>query len=153
VPTKNPAIFQSITGGSIETVQILKDASAASIYGARASNGVIIVTTRNGSNANGKMNIQFNSGWSMQTVQPQHLPMLDAEGRGVALWRAAVNDKTDPNAGYPQIYQYDWNGDYDKPVLNKVLIQPYVGGDTTEPVGNTDWQDVLYSNALVLQMN
>jgi len=149
VPTKNPAIFQSITGGSIESVQILKDASAASIYGARASNGVIIVTTRNGSNANGKMNIQFNSGWSMQTVQPQHLPMLDAEGRGVALWRAAVNDKTDPNAGYPQIYQYDWNGDYNKPVLNKVLIQPYVGGDTTEPVGNTDWQAVLYDNALV----
>jgi TonB-linked SusC/RagA family outer membrane protein len=149
VPTKNPAIFQSITGGSIESVQILKDASAASIYGARASNGVIIVTTRNGSSANGKMTIQFNSGWSMQTVQPQKLPMLDAEGRGVALWQASVNDKTDPNAGYPQIYQYDWNGNYDKPVLNKVLIQPYVGGDTTEPVGNTDWQSVVYDNALI----
>lgn len=149
VPTKNPLIFQSITAGSIESVQILKDASAASIYGSRASNGVIIVTTRNGSNANGKMTIQFNSGWSVQTVKPQHLPMLDAEGRGVALWRAAVNDRTDPNAGYKDIYQYDWNGDFDKPVLNEVLIQPYVGGDTTEPVGNTDWQAESYDNALV----
>jgi TonB-linked SusC/RagA family outer membrane protein len=150
VPTKTPLIFQSMTAGAIESVQILKDASAASIYGSRASNGVIIVTTRNGStNPGGKMTIQLNSGVSYQTVKPQKLPMLDAHGRGVALWQAQVNDRTDPNAGYPEIYQYDWNGDYDKPVLNEVIIQPYVGGDTTEPVGNTDWQKETYENAIV----
>jgi len=150
VPTKNPLIFQSITGGAIESVQILKDASAASIYGSRASNGVIIITTRNGStNAGGKMTIQLNSGVSVQTVKPQKLPMLDAYGRGVALWRAQVNDRTDPDAGYPQIYTYDWNGDYDKPVLNKVNILPFVGGDSLEPVGNTDWQKATYENAIV----
>jgi len=43
---------------SIANVQVLKDASAESIYGARASNGVIIVTTKNGGNTNGK--VDFN---------------------------------------------------------------------------------------------
>ncbi|MDZ7776628.1 MAG: TonB-dependent receptor plug domain-containing protein [Bacteroidales bacterium] len=46
-PYRNvPEVFQSLTAGSIESVQILKDASASSIYGARASNGVIIVETK-----------------------------------------------------------------------------------------------------------
>lgn len=145
-PTKNPRIFQSLNPASIESVQILKDASAASIYGSRASNGVIIVTTKSGA---GKMTIQLNSGVTVQTVKPQKLKMLDAEGRGRALWQAAVNDRTDPNTGYSSIYTYDWNGDYDKPVLNKVNIQPFVGGDSLEPVGNTDWQDATYENAIV----
>ena len=48
VPTKPPEVFQSLPASSIESVQILKDASAASIYGSRASNGVIIVTTKDG---------------------------------------------------------------------------------------------------------
>lgn len=150
VPTKSPLIFQSMTSGAIESVQILKDASAASIYGSRASNGVIIVTTRNGSNnPQGRMSIQLNSGLTLQTLNPQKFDMLDAEGRGKALWRGAVNDKTDPNTVAASIYTYDWNGNYDNPVLNKVNIQPYVGGDPNVPVGNTDWQDATYDNALV----
>ncbi|MFC0772378.1 SusC/RagA family TonB-linked outer membrane protein [Terrimonas alba] len=145
-PTKNPQIFQSLNPGSIESVQILKDASAASIYGSRASNGVIIVTTKNGS---GKVNIQLNSGLTFQSMKPQKLKMLDGEGRGKALWRGAVNDKTDPNKVAPLIYKYDWNGDFDKPVLNKVNIQPFVGGDSSVPVGNTDWQDAVYDRGIV----
>ena len=145
-PTKNPQIFQSLNPSSIESVQILKDASAASIYGSRASNGVIIVTTKNG---NGKLSIQFNTSLTYQTMKPQKLKMLNAEQRGQALWQGAVNDGTDPNSVVPLIYTYDWNGDYTKPVLNKVNIQPYVGGDSTVPVGNTDWQDATYDNAWV----
>ncbi|WP_153800466.1 SusC/RagA family TonB-linked outer membrane protein [Foetidibacter luteolus] len=150
VPTKRPQVFQSLTGGAIESVQILKDASAASIYGSRASNGVIIVTTRNGSNnPGGKLNVQVNSSLTRQSVTPQKLTMLNAEDRGRALWQAAVNDRTDPNTALSSIYQYDWNGDYDKPVLSKVNIQPFVGGDQNVPVGNTDWQDEVYDAAMV----
>ena len=145
-PTKNPSIFQSLNPSTIETVQILKDASAASIYGSRASNGVIIVTTKNGS---GKLNIQLNSSATYQSMKPQKLTMMDADQRGIALWRGAVNDRTDPNVGYSSIYTYDWNGDYDNPVLNKVNIQPFVGGDPNVPVGNTDWQDASYHPAWV----
>jgi len=145
-PTKNPQVFQSLNPSSIESVQILKDASAASIYGSRASNGVIIVTTKGGT---GKVNVELNTGVTWQTMKPQKLDMLDAEGRGRALWRGAVNDGTNPNTIAPLIYTYDWNGDFAKPILNKVNIQPFVGGDPNIPVGNTNWQDAAYENALV----
>lgn len=46
VPTTRPEVFQNMDPATIASVQVLKDASAASIYGARASNGVIIVTTK-----------------------------------------------------------------------------------------------------------
>ncbi len=61
MPTKRPEVFQGLNPNSIESIQVLKDASASSIYGSRASNGVIIVTTKNGSNSNGKISIDFNS--------------------------------------------------------------------------------------------
>ena len=82
-------------------------------------------------------------------MKPQKLEMLDAEGRGRALWGGAVNDRTDPNTVAPAIYTYDWNGDYNNPVLSKVNIQPFVGGDPNVPVGNTDWQDASYDDGLV----
>jgi TonB-dependent SusC/RagA subfamily outer membrane receptor len=58
IPTTRPEVFQNMSPANIASVQVLKDASAASIYGARASNGVIIVTTKNGGNTNGKVQFQ-----------------------------------------------------------------------------------------------
>lgn len=46
IPTTRPEVFQNMSPANIESIQVLKDASAVSIYGARASNGVIIVTTK-----------------------------------------------------------------------------------------------------------
>ena len=81
----------------------MKDASASSIYGSRASNGVIIVTTKNGATDN-KMHIQFNTSITRQTEKPWQEDLLSSYDRGVALWRAAVNDGTDPNnTGKPDI--------------------------------------------------
>jgi len=149
VPTTRYEDFANLNTNSISSIQVLKDASASSIYGSRAANGVIIVTTKNGSN-NGKTHIQLNSNLSWQTNKPWQEPVLSSNDRGVALWRAAVNDKSDPNNNSTrEIYQYDWNNDYSNPVLNKVLINPFVGGDTSEPVGNTNWQDALYKTAMI----
>lgn len=150
VPTKRASVFRNLNPNSIASVQILKDASASSIYGARASNGVIIVTTKEGKGRAGqeRVNIQFNSSISAQTEKPWREDMLNAEERGRILWRASVNDKTDPSV-HKSIYTYDWNGDYNNPVLNKINIQPFVGGDSLEPVGNTDWQDASYETALI----
>ena len=75
--------------------------------------------------------------------------MLNSVDRGKALWQASVNDRTDPTAGYGEIYNFDWNNDFNNPVLNSVTLQPFVGGDPNTPVGNTDWQDASYENALV----
>lgn len=150
VPTKRYEDFAALSPGSIESVQILKDASASSIYGSRASNGVIIVTTQNG--GNNRVSVQLNSSISLQTTRPWEEPVLDAEGRGRALWRAAVNDRTNPNTN-TAIYSYDWNGDFDNPVLNKVNITPFVGGDQNEPAGNTNWQKEVFHKAVVTSNN
>lgn len=149
IPTTRPEVFQNLDPANISSVQVLKDASAASIYGARASNGVIIVTTRNGSNTEGKVNIQFNSSVSSQSEKSMRFKMLNSVDRGRALWQASVNDRQDPAAGYGEIYNFDWNKNFDNPVLNKVTIQPLVGGDPKTPAGDTDWQDVMYKTGFV----
>lgn len=150
VPTNRPEVFRNLNPNSIASVQVLKDASAASIYGSRASNGVIIVTTKEGKPRAGqeKVSIQFNSSLSYLTEKPWRENVLNAEERGRAFWQASVNDKTDPSI-HKAIYTYDWNGDYTNPVLNKVNIQPFVGGDPNVPVGNTDWQEETWDRALI----
>jgi TonB-dependent starch-binding outer membrane protein SusC len=149
IPTTRPEVFQNLNPASISSVQVLKDASAESIYGARASNGVIIVTTKNGGNTNGKVVFQFDNSLSVQSEKAFRYKMLNAVDRGKALWQASVNDGQDPTAGYGEIYKFDWNGDYNNPVLKSVAVQPFVGGDPNTPAGNTDWQNVMYKKGIV----
>ena len=149
IPTTRPEVFQNMDPANISSVQVLKDASAESIYGARASNGVIIVTTKNGGNTNGKVNFQFNSLVSAESEKSMRFTMLSSLDRGKALWQASVNDGQDPAAGYGEIYSFDWNLDYTHPVLNGVTVKPFVGGDPNTPAGNTDWQSVMYKTGIV----
>lgn len=151
VPTQRQEVFASINPSTIESVQVLKDASASSIYGARAGNGVIIVTTKNRARAAGgeKFTVNVNSNISVLSEEQQRYDMLNANQRGEVLWRASVNDGADPNAGYGEIYNFDWNGDFDNPILNSVTTQPFVGGEPNVPVGDTDWQDELYETGYV----
>ncbi|HRI22183.1 MAG TPA: SusC/RagA family TonB-linked outer membrane protein, partial [Panacibacter sp.] len=149
IPTTRPEVFQNMDPSNIASVQVLKDASAESIYGARASNGVIIVTTKNGGNTNGKVEFQFNNSTSLQSEKSMRFDMLNSVDRGKALWQASVNDGQDPSAGYGEIYGFDWNNDFNNPVLNAVTVKPFVGGDPNTTAGNTDWQDVMYKTGLV----
>jgi len=149
IPTTRPEVFQNISPTNIESVQVLKDASAESIYGARASNGVIIVTTKNGGNTNGKVEFQFNSSVSFQSEKAMRFKMLNAVDRGRALWQASINDGQDPASGYGEIYNFDWNKNFSNPILNSVTPKPFVGGDPNTPVGDTDWQSVMYKMGVV----
>src|SRR5438045_7667105 len=129
IPTTRPEVFQNMNPANIASVQVLKDASAESIYGSRASNGVVIVTTKNGGNTNGKVTFQFDNSLSVQSEKSTRFKMLNSVDRGKALWQASVNDRQDPAAGYGEIYNFDWNGDFNNPKLNDVTVKPYVGGD------------------------
>jgi TonB-linked SusC/RagA family outer membrane protein len=149
IPTTRPEVFQNLNPAAIASVQVLKDASAESIYGSRASNGVIIVTTKNGGNTSGKVMFQFDNSVSVQSEKASRFKMLNAVDRGKALWQASVNDRQDPAAGYGEIYNFDWNGNFDNPVLNSVTVKPFVGGDPNTPAGNTDWQSVMYKTGIV----
>lgn len=149
IPTTRPEVFQNLSPSNIASVQVLKDASSESIYGSRASNGVIIVTTKNGGNTDGKVQFQFNNSTSIQSEKSLRFKMLNSVDRGKALWQASVNDGQDPAAGYGEIYNFDWNNNFGNPVLNGVTAKPFVGGDPNTPAGDTDWQSVLYKTAFV----
>jgi TonB-linked SusC/RagA family outer membrane protein len=120
----------------IESIQFLKDAASATIYGSRASNGVIIITTKKGKS--GKVNITFNSSVAMSSYINQ-LDVLNAEEFGQALWRASVNDNFNPNQNGLG-YSFDWSSDASgNPVLNKVNIAKYLDADNKTPSADTDW--------------
>jgi TonB-linked SusC/RagA family outer membrane protein len=67
--------LSDLNPNDIESISVLKDAAAASIYGARASNGVVIITTKRGSNQ--KTQVSFNSYYGIQQVE-KTLKMLNA---------------------------------------------------------------------------
>lgn len=62
--------INEININDVETVSVLKDASAQGIYGARASNGVILITTRRGSNTQGKVKVTYDGYIGFQNVRP-----------------------------------------------------------------------------------
>ncbi|WP_418264155.1 SusC/RagA family TonB-linked outer membrane protein [Flavobacterium faecale] len=148
VPTVRPEVFASINPSAIESVQVLKDASASSIYGSRAANGVIIVTTKNKGKGD-VISVSYSSNISVQSEKKQRYDMLNAVDRGRVLWQASVNDGADPAGGYGEIYNFDWNNDFNNPVLNSVTVKPFVGGDTNVPVGDTNWQNEVYKTGFV----
>lgn len=62
-PTSDAGLFNSIPPSDIESVDVLKDAAAAAIYGSRAGNGVIVVTTKSGKTGQSKITLDLQSGW------------------------------------------------------------------------------------------
>jgi TonB-linked SusC/RagA family outer membrane protein len=139
VPTK--ASLHELNPADIESMQILKDAASASVYGSRAANGVIIITTKHGKM--GGTQVSANSYGSISTYVNK-LKMLDAEGYGRALWQANVNSGFDPNTNGLH-YQFDWNVDpvTNLPVLNKVNVSEYLNSAQTIKSANTNWFDEI----------
>ena len=148
VPTIIPSVFQSLDPNSIQTIQVLKDASAESIYGARASNGVIIVTTKQGTK--GRVRMEFNNNITSESYATK-FPVLDAQGQGRALWQAAINDGVDPNASTTLFTYTQHAGPNGYPVLDKITPIPFLGGDSSlgEPSANTDWQSVVFHPGVI----
>ncbi|MCR8558842.1 TonB-dependent receptor [Mucilaginibacter sp. BJC16-A38] len=137
--------LQELNADDIESIQVLKDASSASIYGSRAANGVIIVTTKKGKG--GANRINFAATTSLEFYGSK-LDVLNTQQRGEAYWRAAVNDVSNPNNN--GTYQYNWNGDYNNPVLNKVLLPEFLDAGHTLRPADTRWFDEI-SRTSVLQ--
>lgn len=148
VPTKRPDVLQNLNPNSIESIQVLKDASASSIYGSRASNGVVIVTTKEG--RKDRLQIQFNTSLSTENYFSK-LKVLNTEERGRVLWQASVNDKTSP-AAHSALYTYESHPDVQgNPVLDKVNVVQWLGGGPASktPTANTDWQNEVYRTGLI----
>ena len=116
--------IDNINPNDIASIDVLKDASSAAIYGSRAANGVVIVTTKEGSNTEGKpiVDVSINVGVSTPS---KYLDMLDAAGWAevTTIARQAIN----------------------KPVLDMAT-------DLTNKPDN-DWQKIMFRPALMQNYN
>lgn len=84
--------IQDMNPSDIESIEVLKDAASTSIYGARAANGIIIITTKQGSEGNAKVNFRYTFGLDQQ---PKRLNLLNAKDYIYLTRKAAYED---PNA-------------------------------------------------------
>lgn len=113
-----------INPNDIASIDVLKDASSAAIYGSRAANGVIIVTTKEGSNTEGKPIIDLSVNLGISTAS-KFLDMLDAKG-----W-AEVTTIARQAIGKPAL-------DMATDLANKP---------------DNDWQDIMFRPALMQNYN
>lgn len=123
--------LNSLNGADIESIQVLKDASSASIYGSRAANGVIIITTKKGKSD--KVTVNVNYSGSLATVAKK-FDVLNAEQWGQAYWTA------NKNAGLVPSHPYYGNGDTPQ-------LAEWLDADKTVHSADTNWQDEVYTSA------
>lgn len=156
IPTQRG--LQEINQNDIESIQVLRDASSASIYGSRAAAGVVIITTKRGKN--GTQRIDADASSSLQFYNSK-INTLNAQQHGQAFWQGRANDNqfgpnfvnnqpVEPNE-FDGVYTFDWNHDFSNPVLNHVIIRPFL--DTaaqTMHSADTRWFDEI-SQPSVLQ--
>ena len=148
VPTK--AGMHELNGNDIESIQVLKDAASASIYGSRAANGVIIITTKKGKE--GKIKIDFDASLSIQTYAHK-MEVLNAKEFGQVMWQGYVNDGLAPNVNGLG-YRYDWGYNAQGiPTLNNITMSKYLDAAGTTPAADTDWFDLTTRTGLVQQYN
>lgn len=156
-PASNP--LASINPNDIESIQILKDASAAAIYGSRGSNGVVIITTKQAKEG-AKTTLRFDTYSGIQEVA-HSVDMMNAE-EVIAYTQDARNnnyiqtyDPLNPSSSY-------YNADYD-PTTNvgrvdadgnavsgsSLIPEKYVDWDGTD----TDWLSLIFNPAPISNYN
>ncbi len=132
-----------VNPNDIESITVLKDASATAIYGVQAANGVIVVTTKKG--RNGPAQVTYNGSVSInQRENYRRLYLMDA-GERVQLSKDLLDSRLsytrkDFNLGYEMLKaQYD----------AKKLTRSQFDAAVTEMIDrNTDWFDLLFRNAV-----
>ncbi|MDD2644808.1 MAG: TonB-dependent receptor [Bacteroides sp.] len=109
----------------IESVEVLKDAASAAIYGARAANGVILVTTKSGKEGKPTINYNFSYGWQNPWRKKS---VLNAQEYMVIMNETELNDGNKPRYSYDEISAVgkgtDWQDEtfnYDAPIQNHQL--------------------------------
>lgn len=128
----------------IESIEVLKDASSAAIYGSRGANGVIVVTTKKGKE--GKTNINAKVYFGIQKVSHK-IEMMDAYEYANFMATARNNYWIDLN---PEVNKpTDDNSARVKKARIPDYIAPYLNGETG--LINTDWQDEIFQTAAMQQ--
>ena len=126
--------FNALSPADIESISVLKDASSLAIYGARAANGVVIVTTRRGKSD--KFEISFNSFYGVQeaTVKPEFLGAFD--------YANLMNEKFRNEDGV------GFDPRYTQTQLDAILT-----GSLPDQFANTNWADEVLTLAPIQNHN
>jgi len=112
----------------IESIEVLKDAASSAIYGARASNGVILITTKSGRAGKTRVNFGYFTGWSQPTKKQKFLNAAQFKELFTA---AAVNEGYDPADEFEaETGTQDWNSN-----------------------NNTNWADEAFQDGGINQYN
>lgn len=128
--------LSDINPNDIESIEILKDASSAAIYGSRAANGVVLVTTKKGSDKT-QFTVDYQHGINNPTnlvdiaSGPDYLKIVDQ-----AYWNEIPSRKTSPNPNFV-LPVYNWDG-FTRDIALKT---------------NTDWKDIVTQSAYYDQVS
>lgn len=140
------SVLASLNPSDIASMTVIKDAAAASLYGSRAANGVVVITTKQGQAGKAQINVKTNWGFSDQSVN--YRPTLNGPDRRALL-----------STGYENYYSIDKGLSGDALALavkDKIYGRKYgpdgpesptdqPGGVANEPwSGWTDWNDLIY---------
>ena len=134
-----------INPADVESMSVLKDASAA-IYGARAANGVILITTKRGKSGKPELSYSFNKGWSQPTTIPKVLNASDyaTMANEIEIYKLRPSDWAAAAAAFKTTGKFDYLDDRNKPATSTAPFQPddiKKYADHSDPWGhpNTDW--------------
>lgn len=140
--TQNSNPLSIINPHDIESIEVLKDASATAIYGSRGANGVVIITTKKGQT--GKPKIEFNASWSVSKIG-KRVKMLDPVTYANYINEGFTNSQKYEGATGDLPYRgyVDNSGHYvGKPEDYAKSTVTYEGKEYT--ISTADWQDEIY---------
>ncbi|GAB2550304.1 SusC/RagA family TonB-linked outer membrane protein [Rufibacter soli] len=138
VPNSNGAPtnpLADLNPNDIASIEVLKDAAAAAIYGSRAANGVVLITTKKGITGDTKINLSFFTGFSKPTHKREFLNSAEY----VELLREAARN-SEEREGEPFWVAF-----------NEGRMQRYAAGATDPLTYNTDWQEEVFQDASITQ--
>jgi TonB-dependent SusC/RagA subfamily outer membrane receptor len=152
--TQQIPILSNFLTEDIESIEILKGASATAIYGSRGANGVVVITTKKGEKGNVKINTFYNT--SVRSIRKKY-DMLDGlgyaqyqnESWGINNPNSASNPESEDRVPYfidgGQIYPIQYTTSGAGTNNNPTLTDTETIGDT--PLDSYDWQDVVYQES------
>ncbi|SHE96924.1 TonB-linked outer membrane protein, SusC/RagA family [Bacteroides faecichinchillae] len=149
-----------LSPNDIESITILKDAAATAIYGARAANGVIVVTTKRGKT--GKPVINFNTRLTYSpNLDTSRLNLLNSQEK-IDLELELMKEPADPILGIPAFYQkggvasilkqYNLFDTYQEKGWNGLTAEAQNAINQLKTI-NTDWNDILFRDAFTQDYN
>ena len=142
VPMENG--LSNINANDVESIEVLKDASSAAIYGSRGSNGVVIITTKKGTSDKVKVGYDGYYGWDKVS---RKLPMMNA-------YQFAQISKEAHDNAYYDLHPggNDPNGSRPESYSNYPMeLYPYLTGE--EGLTDTDWQDEIFRGGYTTSHN